>query len=98
MPHYAYLATEDDVEDVLRAHSLAIANTNGKSFESIANEVFATLDLGLIEKAALYGHDLDQQTEYANAEIIRQFRESGVLKPLKSADAIHMARAGFAHN
>jgi hypothetical protein len=37
MSNNAYQVTEEDVENVLRMHSLSVANTNGKSFESIAN-------------------------------------------------------------
>ena len=81
MENYAYQATEEDVENVLCSNSLAVANTNGKSFESIANEVFGDLDFDLIEQAALAGDDLDEQTDYANYEIAR--REMGILEPLK---------------
>lgn len=83
MPSHAYEVTEEDVENVLRSNSLAVANTNGKSFESIANEVFPQLDFQLIEEAALAGDGLDEQTDYANDEITRQLREVGILEPLK---------------
>ena len=83
MPNNAYQATEEDVENVLRSNSLAVANTKGKSFESIANEVFGDLDFDLIEQAALSGDNLDEQTDYANDEIARQLRERGILEPLK---------------
>ena len=81
--NFAYQATEEDVENVLREHCLQVANTSGKSFESISNEVFGNLDSNLIEKAALHGDDLSQQTRYANEEIARQLREIGVLEPEK---------------
>ncbi|KLR57143.1 hypothetical protein [Diaphorobacter sp. J5-51] len=83
--HTAYEATAEDVENVLRSNSLAVANTNGKSFESMANELHEKLDFDLIEQAALAGDDLDEQTDYANDEIARQLREMGVLEPLKPA-------------
>ena len=83
MLNIAYMPTEEDVENVLRSNWLSVANTNGKSFESIANEVFPSLDFELIEQAALYGDDLDEQTDYANDEISRQLREIGILEPLK---------------
>ncbi len=83
MGNTAYQTTEEDVENVLRSNSLAVAITNGKSFESIANEVFGNLDFDLIEQAALFGDDLDEQTDYANDEIARQLREMGILEPLK---------------
>ncbi len=84
--HTAYEAKEEDVENVLRSNSLAVANTNGKSFESMANELCEQLDFDLIEQAALAGDELDEQTDYANDEIARQLREMGVLEPLKPAD------------
>lgn len=84
MKNFAYQVTEEDVENVLRNNSLAVANSLGKSFESMANEVFGSLDFGLIEKAALMGGDLDVQTEYADDEIARQLREIGVLEPWKA--------------
>lgn len=97
MSSFAYQATEEDVEIVLRKHSLAVANTQGNSFESMANEVFGSLDLGLIEKAALMGNDLDVQTEYANDEIARQLREAGVLEPLtRSQPGVEFSLADWA--
>ena len=87
MPNNAYQATQDDVEIVLCRNALAVANTNGKSIESIANEVFGDLDFGLIEQAALYGDGLDEQTDHANDEIARQLREIGILEPMKDVAA-----------
>ena len=81
----AYEATVEDVENVLRSNSLAVGSTNGKSFEAMANELHGNLDFDLIEQAALAGDDLDEQTGYANDEIARQLRETGVLEPLKQA-------------
>lgn len=83
--HTAYEVTVEDVENVLRSNSLAVANTDGKSFEAMANELHGNLDFDLIEQAALAGDDLDEQTDYANDEIARQLREMGVLEPLKQA-------------
>jgi|LNFM01.1.fsa_nt_gb hypothetical protein len=83
--HTAYEATEEVVENVLRSNSLTVANTDGKSFESMANEIHGKLDFDLIEQAALAGDDLDEQTDYANDEIARQLREMGILEPLKPA-------------
>jgi len=83
--HTAYEVTVEDVENVLRSNSLAVANTDGKSFEAIANELHGNLDFDLIEQAALAGDDLDEQTDYANDEIARQLREMGILEPLKQA-------------
>lgn len=79
----AFGITEEDVESVLRAHSLQVANTNGASFESMAAGIFSSLNQAEIEKAALHGNDLDQQTVYAHQDIARQLRQLGVLEPLK---------------
>lgn len=79
MKNNAYQPTEDDVADVLSSNALVAKTTNGKSFESIAKEVFGKLDFDLIEESALYGDDLDEQTDYANDEIARQLREMGIL-------------------
>lgn len=80
---FAYQVTEEDVHNVLSSNALAVANTNGKSFESIACEVFPDLDFDLIEQAALYGDDIDEQTDYANDEIARQLRAMGIIEPLQ---------------
>lgn len=82
-----YEPNEESVENVLRINSLAVANADGKSFETIASEVFESLDFFLIKKAALYGDRLDVQIDYANNEIARQLREMGILEPLKPTDA-----------
>lgn len=93
----AYQPTSEDVENVLRANSLAVANSNGKSFEAMAEELFDNLNFFLIEKSALRGNELDQQTAYANEEIARQLRESGVLDPLKESHADLKARGYSVH-
>lgn len=82
---HAFEVTEIDVETVLCNNSLAVANTQGKSFEDMAGELHGELDFALIEKAALYGDDMDTQTGYAHEEIARQLREQGILEPEKSA-------------
>ena len=65
--------------------SMASGNTAYEATEAMPNELHANLDFDLIEKAALAGDDLDEQTGYANDEIARQLRETGVLEPLKQA-------------
>jgi hypothetical protein len=85
MENIAFQITEEDVENVLRSNALHAANTNGKSFESIAAEICDDLDHGKIESAALYGNDMEQQTNYACDEIARQLREKGILEPLKTS-------------
>lgn len=96
MSNLAYLVTYEDVENVLRSNSLVIANALGKSsYASMAEELFDDLDFHLIEKAALYGDDLDQQTTYANEEIARQLRENGTLEPLKTDPYADLKALGY---
>ena len=40
------------VVEVLRAYSLRVANTNGKSFEAMAAELIDDIDMGRVERAA----------------------------------------------
>jgi hypothetical protein len=83
MANSAYEVTEEDVANVLHSNNLAVANSNGVSFECMATAVFGELNLDLIEEAALFGDTLDEQTDFGNDEIARQLREMGVLEPLK---------------
>lgn len=85
----AFEITEEDVEHVLRKHVLDVANTNGKSFESMANEIWPVLDHSAIEGAALYACELDLQTQHAHDEIANQLRALGILEPLKAV--VHQA-------
>lgn len=52
MPDMNYQATEEDVANVLSSNWSAVANSKGKSFESMANEVFADLDFDQIARQA----------------------------------------------
>lgn len=79
----AFEITEEDVEHVLRKQVLEVANTDGKSFESIANEIFSSLDHGAVERAALHACEMDLQTLLAHDEIATQLRALGILEPLK---------------
>jgi hypothetical protein len=81
----AYEITEEDVENVLRANSLSVANSNGLSFAALAELHFFSIDADRVEAAALHGDEMEEQTQYANEEIALQLRELGVLEPLKTA-------------
>lgn len=61
----AFEITTDDVEIVLRRM--------GRTDDP--DEIFDQLDCGAIEKAALYGDDMDEQTRYAYEEIETQIKE-----------------------
>ena len=53
MTCFAFQITSDDVENVLRDYSLRVTNTNGQSFEHMAEELIDELDHERIERAAL---------------------------------------------
>ena len=79
----AFGISEEDVEIVLRANWARVGNTEGKSLELMASDLFAGLDDGAIEKAALDGGtEMDDQITAACAEIERQLVADGVLEPL----------------
>lgn len=86
MSNQAYEATQDDVENVLRSNETIHEIANDQAWEKLAEKAFKDLDFDLIEQAALYGDDLDEQTDYANDEIARQLREMRILAPLTPAD------------
>lgn len=76
----AFQISSDDVITVLRRRSLHVANTNGHSFESMAEEILDDLDTDRIEFAALRAStDLDEQTDAALDEIERQLIDHGVI-------------------
>jgi hypothetical protein len=76
----AYQPTSEDVRNVLSSNKL-LAYLN-EPLEQLSERLFTSLDFQLIEKAALYGDALDEQTKYANDEIARQLQVAGVLQLL----------------
>ena len=70
----AYQATEEDAANILFDNNTTASKPLDRPTECIAGEVFALLDADLIQKAAMYGDDLDTQTTYANEEITRQLK------------------------
>ncbi len=76
----AFQITSEDVENVLGQNTLVSALPDGGSLESLAEKLFDELNFFEIEKAVLYGDELEQQTTYAYEEIARQLRERGVLE------------------
>lgn len=77
----AFQVTEEDIEKVLLAYSLRVADTQGKSFETMAAELLGEIDCARVEKAALMsGTDLDDQTQGAFDEIHKILVEIGVLE------------------
>lgn len=77
----AYQVTEEDIQNVLEDYSLRVADTKGKSFETMSAELIGEIDHARIEKAALNsGCDLAEQTRGANAEIKDMLVELGVLE------------------
>lgn len=80
MPTTAYQATDEDLANVLVSHWKQVQDRDGKTAETLAAELYPLLDFEEIEKAALMGDDLDEQTNYANDEIARQLRTLGILQ------------------
>ena len=86
---YAFEITEDDVANVLRNNLSRVANTNGRSFDGMAVELFGEMDCDRVAAAALdSGTDLVVQTGGAYREIEQILIEDGVL------DARRMKPAG----
>jgi hypothetical protein len=86
--NHAFGISEEDVENVLSKHWARVANSDGKSLENMAVDLFTHLDADAIERSALKGGvDLDDQTEAAYEEIERQLVERGVLGELRPAPA-----------
>lgn len=78
--HAAFGISEEDVEAVLKAHALDVVNSRGATFAAMASELLTDLDHGAIERAALYGNDIDEQTRFAHAAIAEQLRGLGALE------------------
>jgi hypothetical protein len=86
--NHSFGISEEDIESVLSKHWARVANSDGKSFEDMAGDLFAHLDAGAIERAALKGGvDLDDQTEAAYEEIERQLVARGVLSEVRPTPA-----------
>lgn len=77
----AFQITSDDVANVLRSYWLRVTNSNGQSFERMAEELLGDLDHDRIEQAALAAStDLNEQTSAAYEEIKNNLVELGVLE------------------
>jgi len=76
----AFEITPDDVANVLASNVLSRGLDAGETLEHLAAELMTDLDFAAIEDAALYGDDIEEQTDYAHDEIARQLRQAGVLK------------------
>jgi len=72
---YAFQVTADDVELVMNAHSQGVS---AEEAEEIFDQHIAP-QAERIEKAALYGNEMEEQTEYAHKEIAAILVEEGVL-------------------
>jgi len=63
----AFEITDEDVDWAINSHSSKAITMDD------AAKIKEQLDNSLVEKAALYGNDIDQQTQYAHKEIYRQW-------------------------
>lgn len=79
---YAFETTEQDIVTVLEANTGSVQGVAGRTYADMAQEIFADLNYGAVEKAALRaGTDMDDQIRGAQAEIKSQLIELGVLLP-----------------
>lgn len=69
----AFGISVDDVALVLASHGVSLIT------EDELNNLFESLDGDRVEKAALAGNDMDEQTTYAHDEIALQLKEHGFL-------------------
>ncbi|MDK2126697.1 hypothetical protein [Parachitinimonas caeni] len=95
----AFEVTEIDVANVLRQHAVRVLNANGRSFNSMAEDLIATLNLDAISAAALdVGTSLEDQTTAAHEEIARQLIDRNILKgespPSLMTDAQYLSVKG----
>lgn len=67
----AFEITEEDIENVFCNNCIHTTRD--------LKEILKLLDLKAVEKAALYGNDLETQTNYAYDEIGRQLKTLGIL-------------------
>ncbi|CAE6795638.1 hypothetical protein R70006_05060 [Paraburkholderia domus] len=85
--------TADDVLEVLRKHSLQVANAAGRPFDAIAEELFDDLDFYRLERAALLAGDQPSaQSTAIREDIADQLVEHGVLNlPQKTLEQARAA-------
>jgi hypothetical protein len=80
----AFGITEADIETVLQQNATQVANTDGQSFETMAEKIYddwTDIEHTRIADAALDGGiEMDDQTNAAHAEIRTILVEQGVLK------------------
>lgn len=81
--NYAFEVTPEDIENVLRQNSLRVTNSNGISFETMAEDIHDSLsqaEFNQIASAALdCGDDLTAQTDGAYAHIRSILVQRGIL-------------------
>ena len=70
----AWETTSNDVLIVMEQNGIQV---DVDMEEWKVDEIVAKLDHDAVEKAALYGDEMEQQTEYAYKEITRQLKEMG---------------------
>jgi hypothetical protein len=75
-----YVVTAEDIENVLSQYSLRVADTQGKSFATMAAELFNELDLTTVEAAASTGHTKDAQGQAVFKALHQLLVKEGVLE------------------
>lgn len=75
----SYEVSPASITNILRRYSLRVANTEGKTFEELAEELFFELDIDRVEARANGFDDIDMQKHVAEAELFKLMVEDGVL-------------------
>lgn len=77
----AFQVTAADISNVLAEYSLRVTDTQGKSFETIADELIDEIDHESVESAAIAsGTEIDEQVQGAFNEIKKILVEMSVLE------------------
>jgi hypothetical protein len=75
-----YIVTADDVENVLREHSLRVIDTKGKSFETMSAELVDELDMTTVVVAASLANTVNAREQAVFNALHALLVKDGVLE------------------
>jgi hypothetical protein len=75
-----YIVTADDVENVLREHSLRVTDTKGKSFETMSAELVDELDMTTVVEAASLANTVNAREQAVFNALHALLVKDGVLE------------------
>ena len=70
----AWEVSSEDIVNVMTDHGVQIELDDPR-----LENIISSLDHNKIEQAALFGDDIDEQTEFANENIKEQLLENGII-------------------